>query len=175
MCADLSHQCRGGSCPPKLALIASLIPKAIRDSAASSLSFNHSLHHWCNLSLADEETFNWVSTVWEQMTTPSSSHSDCLALLCFGVWAEPLCSPSYVIVNSGVVSVCVCVCVCVECPSVCPRVSPGIHRFRVNLWLIVPLWPLQLISPLKPDLKVNLRDSQKGQCTAFMYIQQNFN
>lgn len=44
MCADLSQACRGSHLP-KLALIASLIPKAIRDSAASSLSFNHSLHH----------------------------------------------------------------------------------------------------------------------------------
>lgn len=31
------------------------------------LSLHHSLYHWCNLSLADEETFNWVLTIWRQM------------------------------------------------------------------------------------------------------------
>lgn len=54
---NVCHMYAGGSHLPKLALIAPLIPKAIRDSAASSLSFNHSLHHWCNLSLAERRNF----------------------------------------------------------------------------------------------------------------------
>lgn len=85
------------SCLPKLDVIASLIPKAIRDSVASSPSFNHSLHHWCNLSLADEETFNWVSTVWERMTVPSSPHFRLFLFAFVSVHRNNLCVSSYLI------------------------------------------------------------------------------
>lgn len=33
------------------------------------------LYHWCNLSLADEETFNWVLTIWEQMIVSIQHHN----------------------------------------------------------------------------------------------------
>lgn len=67
-----------------------------------------------------------------------------------------------------------CVCVMPKWLSMRAHLYPKL-RVRVNLWLLVLFWPLQLISPLKSDLKVNSGDSQKGQGIAFMYIQQIFN
>lgn len=45
------------------------------------------LYHWCNWSLADEETFNWVLTIWEQMIV-SIQHYNMVSL---GPFVGSLC------------------------------------------------------------------------------------
>lgn len=51
------------------------------------------LYHWCNLSLADEETFNWVFTIWDDSEHTALQYSESRTF-CSSLCFFPLLTPS---------------------------------------------------------------------------------